>query len=525
MGGNMSIKEPQHPYARYGLALTMVKNRVNSIDNLTALMLAKSIDDGLNRFRMRTDDSPDTSNKLKYYYLNEKDLNRNKTMIQSSGLAGKGIFLSPTVISGEKVVKNTYTGTQAIRDSLKKGKVKLFVDQTLTKSIAPTTAKINNGKKSQSEPKGTLLEAACASITTICEEKPAAWADNANTTVIPDLPLKELIDFIELFQRMIHGQLGKELLVANIQRQTTGNQTKHSDKKTKSSSKPKTESYKRPPIFSGNYPFAPPRNSAFGSAGLLGAIGKWAKEAGQVQWAKRVLHTIVNRPLYLISYEKTQQVQYGHHVVGLSIDGSLYELINALSGTWIYSEDSTMPKWDSPKYQLFYLMANRFLQLFSPPAFKDMLAIRAEYQPQLHKLFEEYFMNEAKVNKDIVESARELGAWLNNVAYIAARQDTKEQKGEKVKKAKAKVLIELESSAMGARTPTALLAQVITRAGRLSGTDAPSAASTYMDAVATGELNLETAKQLMIAFARLSTYKDSNDKFTGKDNYPIPQND
>jgi hypothetical protein len=271
--------------------------------------------------------------------------------------------------------------------------------------------------------------------------------------------------------------------------------------------------YRRPRIFNGNYPFAP-RDAALGAAGLLGAIGKWAQHTGTIDWAKRVLDSIAGTPdkpgvpLYIISYDAISQVQFTHHVVYLSIDGKLSELIDALvRDTALYAElENRKPRWDIPAYRLFYLMASRFLQLFNPPAFCDFLAFRGEYAPEVRPLFEEYFMNTRKIDKDIVESARALGQWLNRTAYFVADSeigtDTPDRQS-RLQKAKAKILVEFESAAMSAKTPQDMLHRISTRAGRLLQQDAPAEATCFMDATNSGEIDAEDALHLLIAYLRL----------------------
>ena len=78
-------------------------------------------------------------------------------------------------------------------------------------------------------------------------------------------------------------------------------------------------------------------------------------------------------------------------------------------------------------------------------------------------------------------------------------------------KAKAKVLVELESSVFSAKSGDALIAYTITRAGRLSGFDAPTEASLFMEKASSGELPLEQAKNLLIAFSRLKSKNEETD--------------
>jgi len=69
--------------------------------------------------------------------------------------------------------------------------------------------------------------------------------------------------------------------------------------------------------------------------------------------------------------------------------------------------------------------------------------------------------------------------------------------------------VELESSIFSAKSGDALIAQAVTRAGRLSNLDAPESATLFMEKTASGELELENAKNLLIAFSRIKNKKES----------------
>lgn len=74
------------------------------------------------------------------------------------------------------------------------------------------------------------------------------------------------------------------------------------------------------------------------------------------------------------------------------------------------------------------------------------------------------------------------------------------------------MLVELESSIFASKSPDALIAHTIARAGRLSATDAPAEASLFLEKVACGALTLEQGKNLLIAFSRLkATTSKSSD--------------
>lgn len=113
-----------------------------------------------------------------------------------------------------------------------------------------------------------------------------------------------------------------------------------------------------------------------------------------------------------------------------------------------------------------------------------------------------------KISEEIVKSAIELGKWLNKVAYISAVNEYRNGTPEAIRSAKAKVLVEIESSIFSSKSGSALISHTIARAGRLSNSDAPEEAMLFMEKTACGELPLDTAKDLLIAFSRVKREKD-----------------
>lgn len=511
-----------HPYSRYGLATALLQKQIQPDeldDEEIHEMLAQTLETGLNHFRMMTTDDPAVSEVLRFVSVPFVELKRNAKLVQSSGLAAQGKYLAPSVVTTDGDAKGSFENVVAIIERLRSEK-DLQSDFVFSRSFAPTTAKINNGNSSQSPPKGSLFEAACCAITTSTPNKPAAWVEGRNTVIIPDLPLEELRDFVELFESMMTTSLDGNLYEAKLKKLPADlpdkKPIKRKRKQEGESEARATSAYKRPRIFNGNYPFAP-RQAAFGAAGLLAAIGRWGVEANQTPWAEKVLTSIAGtedragRPLYIVSYDDISQAQFTHHIVGLASAGELSRIIDALTfETQVLSEIEGGRRFDSPAYKLFYLMASRFLQLFTPAAFRDFLSTRAEYAPAIKPLFEVYFMQATKIPKDIVESARELGQWLNRTAYFVADSEIKADvpdRKTKVQKEKAKILVEFESAAMSAKTPQDMLHRISTRAGRLLQQDAPAKATRYMDATASGEIEPQDALHLLIAYLRLRSEK------------------
>ncbi len=342
-------------------------------------------------------------------------------------------------------------------------------------------------------------------------------------------------DFVELFQTMLTSRVDGNLYEAKLNKKPAReNEKKPAKRRKKTESDESAEiepEYQRPRLLSGNYPFAP-RNAVFGAAGLLAAIGKWAIAADEVSWATRVLESIAGTedkssvPLYIINYAEIKQVQFTHHIVELSLAGELSRIIDGLVlDTQILSEiESKTRSFDAPAYKLFYIMASRFLQQFSLPAFRDFFATRAEYSPHTKGLFEVYFMYARKIDKSIVESARTLGQWLNRTAFFVADAEVKPEAADrhaKVRKEKAKILVEFESAAMSAKTPQDMLHRISTRAGRLLQSDMPAEAKDFIVATASGE-GIEDptdALHLLVTFMRLRSEKTEKLESDGQSAY------
>lgn len=504
-----------HPYSRYGLAIALFEAQT-PLEELTqenvSEILAKAIEAGMENFRLMTDDNPETSEILRFRPIKKDNLFKDSKLVQSAGLANQGKYLAPSVVTTDGDAKGTFENAKDIVESLQKS-VSLLKSEDLSRSFAPTTAKINNGKSSQSPPKTTLFECACSAITTLTPIKPAAWLEMRNTVIIPDLPLVEkdqetaeekypLMDFIEILQLMLLDSLRENVMDATLDQSKT-------EKK-----------YKRPQIFNGNYPFAP-RDAAFGAVGLLAAMGKWGQRAGEIERTRKVLESITGsekqagRPLYVISYDGISQVQFTHHVARLAVSGKLSDMIAAFSyQTRLYAdtENKNPDRYNSnfkTNYELLKLMTSRFLQFFNQSAFQDFLAIRAEYLPIIEPLFKEYFMETRQIDREIVESARALGQWLNRAAYRVADADTDDkyseaERAKKIRQAKAKILVEFESAAMSATTPQDMMYRISTRAGRLLQMDMPAEATRFLDETLIGEkLKPKDALHLLIAYMRL----------------------
>lgn len=481
-----------HPYLRYAQALIMNENDLSSCDEITFELIIAEIENGLNSFRTIPVESIEGKTKVKFDFIK-----------QEKGDTKKGVFLSPNVITEFKQEKNTWKAASDLVKELQGNLMNNFAD--MTKSIAPITGEYLNfsikGGIGRGKPKSTLTERGLGIVTTLTPNKPCLQyridkkgrPEMYNVCFIPDLPIEELKRFIQFFKWMLKTETATDLMYGNVVSINTG----------KGNAEKITYEVKRPLIYRGNFP-NPPRSSALGSVALLGTIGEFVKESKYSEQAKYVLESLKETTMYLVKYGGASTFTYNHHVIDLAKEGKLKNIIDSIYYSKLYNQDRRSSS--NSEYQKFDLFTSRFLQLFNHAAFKDFLAFRAEYPSEVTILFNTYFTKMEKIDPTIVSSARALGKWLNKVAYFTAKVEVKEGASnywEELRRVKSKVLIELESSTFSAKSGDALIAQAVTRAGRLSGLDAPEAAALFMEKTASGELPLENAKNLLIAFSRL----------------------
>lgn len=464
-----------HFYSKYGQALLYEELSDNYNQKAKELLEL-----GLEKFRLKAG-----------HFEGEAQTTYSYARIKK-GNTPNGIFLSPSVIISD--LKATGLWTQ-IEELIKKLEIsKLEDNASIKQSFAPTTGEYNNGR-SRHTPKSTLEEAVCCAITTLSIYKPsisfrASDGKYTNYCIIPDLSVEENQAFIALFKRMLNSDTSKTLFTGKVSKE----EKKKGDKYTP----------RRPEIFYGNFP-NPPRSSYLATIGIIASISEWAKEANLTTWANEVLDSLKNTTLYLVTYGDAKPFSYNHYVIDLAKEGQLRSVIDSIFHTKLFEKSrwNYSSKEDMIEYKKFDLFASRFLQLFNRPAFKDFLAFRAEYPNELKILFTTYFTKMEKINIEIVQSAKVLGRWLNYVAYLTAKAEHPNTKSEEFRKTKAKVLVEIESSAFSAKTGDALIAQVVTRGGRLSQMDAPPEADIYIEQTCSGELPLDNAKNLLMAFSRL----------------------
>lgn len=485
-----------HPYPRYGLAVTMVEaGKANDWKHALAdterllKMTREPVKDGLGHFRLHTTANLDEAVKLRYRYLSNDEL-------ETSGQgADDGYLVAPHVVINDRNARYLIKEARGLLNDLAQG-IDPHRPTELKRSFAPFTTKLNEGTASLSNPKSTKLEAVFSLVAALTPIKPAAQVDFTNQVIIPDLDLEGMIRFVQLFRAMQSSELESPLTL----------QRKEGSK------------WKRPPIFDGNYPDAP-RSSAFGPVGLMGAMGQWAKRADRLSEVAPILDSMAGRPVYLVSYDGNlmRQEFVGHHAARLAQEHNLPKVIDSLYRARFYNEDDNKP--DSPTRKNFFRMASRFLQLYTRPAFRDFLAFRVQYDPVFSPIIIDFIMSEFKIDRDIVRSARAYGAYLNTVAYFIAKEEVEQNKeqegggtGRNLYEAKARALAQLESTALSARRPSVLFAQLNVMAGRQVNYDVPAEAERFMEAVNTGEVAFDEAKDLVLAYMRLRSDKTSTEE-------------
>lgn len=115
-------------------------------------------------------------------------------------------------------------------------------------------------------------------------------------------------------------------------------------------------------------------------------------------------------------------------------------------------------------------------------------------------------MRENVINFEIVESARIFGQWLNKTADAVARNKVKEKQNglDKIKKIKAKILMQIENDIVNAKTPQDMLFRTSISAGKMLQEDVPVKAARFIDAVNSGEeISFDEARQLLMLYMRL----------------------
>jgi len=486
-----------HPVVRYGVAAAYIRAKIadqiynlNKEDDLFALA-EFALNDSLNSLVLGPNPGkiPET---IHYKLISSEDLSK-KSAIKRN--AANGFFIAPHVLTSQNVadiIKEIYGLLKVLKEKKYGGNFEL------KRSFAPIISKINAGKKSMSNPKVPLFEAAYTAVATITSYKPAAFVKDingkfSNAGLIPDLPFYEgetmpLIEFISLFRMMQSQGVGQSANIAEPR---------------------KEKKFPRPSIFYGNYPKRP-QSFGLGVVSLIAAIGKWAEESEDDNTPEEVINLLENRPIYTISYNNIGQEKFSHHLTKLSKEGILHSILTSLKRVSIFGVDGGT-KYSDPKWSLFIDSLDKFLLFHNKGSWQNFLAVRATYPIEFFHLLNAYFMKDGKYPQELIRAAVAYGEALNKAAYNAAKRETttdqsRQIEGRTINEYKQRTLLQLESIVDSAKNNRDLIARLNSQVGRFTMWDIPSNAEPFLTAVTNDQVDRQDAKDLIKAFMRLSTY-------------------
>lgn len=467
-----------HPFLKYAIALLIVHNNLQKEEEIDEDHILDELENGLN-----------------HYALEARKVEAGRDIIKFRFTKEDADFSSPTFIS--KKAKNTVEkiiGKELTRDKFP------LVGNPFAGEFSIFTLQ-GKGLNERGKPKWSLREYCLGCITLSTPNKPC-YRDKKNWCLIPDLELPDMILFINLFEEMCTNELSN-LMEGKIEWKGS----KHT--------------LCRPRLLNGNFPYAP-RTSVMGAVALLGAIGKFAMDAKDQISPEvcNVVNRLKNTNIYLVSSDEIKAFSFNHVIIDLASKGKLQSIVDSIYRIELFKvgNRSKIDKFNDIRkneYDRFDLFVSRFLTLFNKASFRGFFSFRAEYPNEMELLLKTYFCIMEKINEDIVNSAIAFGSWLNFQAFTYAskeipvnlnlnEKEQKEQK-EKLRELKNKILIQFESAIMSAKSGDALVAFITTRAARLTGYDIDEGAKLFMSKVSGGELSLEQAKNLLIAFSRLKT--------------------
>ena len=380
-------------------------------------------------------------------------------------ISTKGFYIRPHVLLGAGGLNGYY----GLLNSYLPTKTAL-----LQRSYPPAT-KLSLGKKSAANVNKSLAFVLACQVTTLTPQKAARKSgDGDRAAVIPDLPLPDLITYLHLLDFM--QQKGTDPRAGTVRKSGEGVNVNGNW---------------------GNFPEAPPE-WAFGGLGVMAAIGTWARDNRRLKYARPMLEALSGRRFYVIDTGKNSEKRYTSrvetvrsHLVRLSTEHSLAPIIRAASKVKTNVQDENL-------YRVF----RRWLLLFSPPTFRDFLAVRAQYPNEFSPLFKDYFMQ--RHDSDLINSARITGQHVSRQAWFAAEGNDLDAKRKKTQS----ILAGLESLVRDCSSGPEMLARLSVQVGRLTGSSFPPESQLFFDAIAADDpdtLSLQDARNLLLAYMRLRT--------------------
>jgi hypothetical protein len=387
---------------------------------------------------------------------------------------------APSAETGVQVVGNGYhtrvhilntnlNGRHTVLTALKEGKPK--DSGKLLQRYYPHASKLSIGNKNAENIKAGETARKLAFITTLTPHKPSRIVDpenDARGALLPDLPLNDLIQFIDVFRQAPSPGLSWQMR----------------------NGRPRLKER------DGNFASSPP-TWAFSTVGLLAAISDWSKEAEYDLQARELIEKLSGCRLFLVGESDITPRSFNRvpHLADLASEAR-----GLVRSAWRAVDDST-------KEDLFYLRLHRFLAQFDWHSLRQFLSVRVSYPPQFEPFLTGFFRRD--MDPDIIAAAKAAGKHANSCCYHAAKNNDSY-------KDKETYLNELESVITGAESGPELLARLSTQVGRLPKGDFPEAAEPFFDALNADEIDLTRAKNVLRSYLRIgTTFGSSNDGSNG----------
>lgn len=336
----------------------------------------------------------------------------------------------------------------------------------------PPASKLSIGKKSADNAKASRAFILACQVTTLTTAKAARKMGDADrAAVIPDLPLPDLLPYMRLLEWM--QSKGTHPARGTVNRSGDGVRLEGND---------------------GNFPEAPPQ-WAFGSLGVMAAIGTWARENQTLRRAEPVLAALTNQRFYVVTTSGTTRSE--------RVGGHLYELATRFRLAPILREAWKVET--NMEQDEFYRVFRRWLLRFDEPTFLDFLAVRATYPPAFTPIIDFYFMQ--RFDDDLINSARVAAQHISDQAYHATDENLS---AEDRRASKEATLAGLESMLYDCEDGPELIARLSVQVGRLTGSSFPPEAQHFFDEVASGAVEPDDARHLLLAYMRLRPERQSS---------------
>ena len=349
----------------------------------------------------------------------------------------------------------------------------------------PPASRLSIGKASASNIKKDRLFVLACTVATLTPLKAARRSGESDRAAIfPDLPLGDLVTYIDLYRDMLPSLPAPTLA------------------RTNEEGKP----YLRQNW--GTFPDAPPSWS-FGALGVVAGIGSWARQSGFFDDAAPVLDALATGRVYVIDTGGSSRVETaGSHIAALAKTGVLRDVLDRAYLIETSVSDDTLHR-----------VLRRFLLRFTDPYVRDFLSVRARYPSAFRSLFNHYFMSDYP--QSLIESARIAAQHINDQAWFATDANNS---ADTRRTNKQTILAGLESLLYDCDSGAEMIARISVQVGRLTGRDFPAEAQAFFDAAMDEDgLSVEEARRLLVAYMRLRQPAADSDAEPSDRQEPTPE--